>query len=212
MIQAFLSIFLSFWALDSDPIPFLIPTIELDNRTDLQTIVDQEDGVYLGHPSTVLLEDGKTILIVYPKGHGKGEIIYKRSEDGGKIWSDRLQVPHNWASSKEVPTIHRVVDGNGKEIFTHAVNEGDIWRMAQTKDAPIKDWVRLAVSRARATGSPAVFWLDANRAHDASLMSLVDKYLPEHDTSGLDIHETFLIIILLQIHLHFLNKKCTIIF
>ena len=82
----------------------------------------------------------------------------------------------------------RVVDGNGKEIFTHAVNEGDIWRMAQTKDAPIKDWVRLAVSRARATGSPAVFWLDANRAHDASLMSLVDKYLPEHDTSGLDIH------------------------
>jgi isocitrate dehydrogenase len=82
----------------------------------------------------------------------------------------------------------RVVDGNGKEIFTHAVNEGDIWRMAQTKDAPIKDWVRLAVSRARATGSPAVFWLDANRAHDASLMSLVDKYLAEHDTSGLDIH------------------------
>ncbi len=82
----------------------------------------------------------------------------------------------------------RVVDGNGKEVFTHAVNEGDIWRMAQTKDAPIKDWVRLAVSRARATGSPAVFWLDANRAHDASLMSLVDKYLPEHDTSGLDIH------------------------
>ena len=113
MIRAFLSIFLSFWILDSDPIPFLIPTIELDNRTDLQTIVDQEDGVYLGHPSTVLLEDGKTILIVYPKGHGKGEIIYKRSEDGGKTWSDRLQVPHNWASSKEVPTIHRVVDGNG---------------------------------------------------------------------------------------------------
>ena len=113
MIRVFLSIFLSFWILDSDPIPFLIPTIELDNRTDLQTIVDQEDGVYLGHPSTVLLEDGKTILIVYPKGHGKGKIIYKRSEDGGKTWSDRLQVPHNWASSKEVPTINRVVDGDG---------------------------------------------------------------------------------------------------
>ena len=79
MIRDFLSIFLSFWLLDSDPIPFLIPTIELDNRTDLQTIVDQEDGVYLGHPSTVLLEDGKTILIVYPKGHGKGEIVNKRS-------------------------------------------------------------------------------------------------------------------------------------
>ena len=69
----------------SDPIPFTIPTIELNMRTDLQTIVDQEDGIYLGHPSTVLLEDGKTILIVYPKGHGKGEIIYKRSEDGEKL-------------------------------------------------------------------------------------------------------------------------------
>ena len=82
----------------------------------------------------------------------------------------------------------RVVDSSGKQIFSHSVNEGDIWRMAQTKDAPIRDWVRLAVSRARATGSPAVFWLDKNRAHDASLLSLVDQYLPEHDTSGLDIH------------------------
>ena len=82
----------------------------------------------------------------------------------------------------------RVVDSSGKQIFSHSVNEGDIWRMAQTKDAPIRDWVRLAVSRARATGAPAVFWLDKNRAHDASLISLVDQYLPEHDTSGLDIH------------------------
>ena len=97
----------------SDSMPFTIPTIELNKRTDLQTIVDQEDGIYLGHPSTVLLEDGNTILIVYPKGHGKGEIIYKRSEDGGKTWSDRLVVPHNWSSSKEVPTIHRVIDEKG---------------------------------------------------------------------------------------------------
>ncbi len=97
----------------SDSMPFTIPTIELNKRTDLQTIVDQEDGIYLGHPSTVLLEDGNTILIVYPKGHGKGEIIYKRSEDGGKTWSDRLLVPHNWSSSKEVPTIYRVIDEKG---------------------------------------------------------------------------------------------------
>jgi len=97
----------------SDSMPFTIPTIELNKRTDLQTIVDQEDGIYLGHPSTVLLEDGNTILIVYPKGHGKGKIIYKRSEDGGKTWSDRLLVPHNWSSSKEVPTIHRVIDEKG---------------------------------------------------------------------------------------------------
>jgi len=93
--------------------PFNIPTIELNKRTDLQTIVDQEDDIYLGHPSTVLLEDGKTILVVYPKGHGKGEIIYKRSDDGGKTWSDRLMVPHSWYSSKEVPTIHQVVDEKG---------------------------------------------------------------------------------------------------
>ena len=61
-------------------------------------IVDKEEGVYLGHPSTVLLEDGKTILIVYPKGHGKGEIVYKRSWDGGKTWSHRLPVQDNWSS------------------------------------------------------------------------------------------------------------------
>ena len=108
-------IFIVFFSLlmGSNSRPFTIPIIELDKRTDLQTIVDQEDGIYLGHPSTVLLEDGNTILIVYPKGHGKGEIIYKRSEDGGITWSDRLTVPPNWSSSKEVPTIHRVIDENG---------------------------------------------------------------------------------------------------
>ncbi len=113
MIRSF-HLFLLFSLLSgSDPIPFLIPTIELDDRTDLQTIVDQENGIYLGHPTTVLLENGNTILAVYPKGHGKGEIILKRSEDGGKTWSDRLPVPHNWTTSKEVPTIHRMVDSLG---------------------------------------------------------------------------------------------------
>ena len=108
-------IFIIFFSLlfGSDPIPFDIPIIELNDRMEIQTIVDQEDGVYLGHPTTVLLEDGKTILTVYPKGHGKGEIIYKRSDDGGQTWSRRLQVPHNWTTSKEVPTIHRVVDSLG---------------------------------------------------------------------------------------------------
>ena len=113
MIRSF-HLFLLFSLLSgSDPIPFSIPTIELDDRTDLQTIVDQENGIYLGHPTTVLLENGNTILAVYPKGHGKGEIILKRSEDGGKTWSDRLPVPHNWTTSKEVPTIHRMVDSLG---------------------------------------------------------------------------------------------------
>merc|ERR1712045_610023 len=69
----------------------------------------------------------------------------------------------------------------------HSVEAGDIWRMCQTKDAPIKDWVKLAVSRASATGAKAVFWLDADRAHDANLISLVNTYLKDHDTAGLYI-------------------------
>ncbi len=81
----------------------------------------------------------------------------------------------------------RVVTASGQTLMQHKVEEGDIWRMCQTKDAPIRDWVRLAVSRARATGSPAVFWLDSGRAHDASLIEKVNKYLPDHDTEGLDI-------------------------
>jgi isocitrate dehydrogenase len=82
----------------------------------------------------------------------------------------------------------RVTDeATGEQIFSHAVAQGDIWRMCQTKDAPIKDWVRLAVSRARATGDPAIFWLDHNRAHDRNLISKVNTYLALHDTKGLDI-------------------------
>ena len=81
----------------------------------------------------------------------------------------------------------RVVDSSGTTLIQHAVETGDIWRMCQTKDAPIRDWVRLAVSRARATGSPAIFWLDSKRAHDASLIEKVNRYLPDHDTYGLEI-------------------------
>ena len=81
----------------------------------------------------------------------------------------------------------RVVDANGKALLEHAVGEGDIFRMCQTKDEAIRDWVKLGVTRARATGSPAIFWLDADRGHDAELLKKVHAYLPEHDTSGLDI-------------------------
>jgi isocitrate dehydrogenase len=81
----------------------------------------------------------------------------------------------------------RVVTASGKALLEHQVEEGDIWRMCQAKDAPIQDWVKLAVNRARATGSPAIFWLDKNRAHDAELIKLVNRYLPKHDTTGLDI-------------------------
>ena len=82
----------------------------------------------------------------------------------------------------------RVVDTAGAVIFEHAVETGDIWRMCQVKDAPIQDWVKLAVTRARATGAPAVFWLDKNRAHDAQLIEKVNAYLPSHDTDGLEFH------------------------
>ncbi len=81
----------------------------------------------------------------------------------------------------------RVVAASGKTLLEHKVEDGDIWRMCQAKDAPIQDWVKLAVNRARATGSPALFWLDKNRAHDAELIKLVNRYLPKHDTAGLDI-------------------------
>lgn len=81
----------------------------------------------------------------------------------------------------------RVTDDQGKVIFEHEVEKGDIWRMCQTKDVPIRDWVKLAVNRARATGDPAVFWLDEKRAHDRNIMQKVVDYLKEHDTKGLDI-------------------------
>ena len=80
----------------------------------------------------------------------------------------------------------RVVRPDGDVLISHEVETGDIWRMCQTKDAPIRDWVKLAVSRARDSGSPAVFWLDANRAHDANLIRKVETYLADHDTEGLD--------------------------
>ena len=85
------------------------------------------------------------------------------------------------------PGTVRVVDEQGKTLIEHAVEEGDIWRACQVKDAPIRDWVKLAVTRARITGAPAVFWLDKNRAHDHQLIEKVTRYLKDHDTSGLDI-------------------------
>jgi isocitrate dehydrogenase len=81
----------------------------------------------------------------------------------------------------------RVLDSSGKVLLQHEVEEGDIWRACQTKDAPIRDWVKLAVNRARATHTPAIFWLDKNRAHDAELIKKVETYLKEHDTAGVDL-------------------------
>ncbi len=82
----------------------------------------------------------------------------------------------------------RVIDSSGETVLEQTVETGDIFRMCQAKDEPIRDWVKLAVTRARATGYPAVFWLDENRAHDAEIIKKVDRYLPDHDISGLEIH------------------------
>ena len=89
----------------------------------------------------------------------------------------------------EIPAdgVVRVTDSDGKTLLEHGVEAGDIWRACQTKDAAVRDWVKLAVRRARATGVPTLFWLDAKRAHDAQLISKVEKYLQDHDTAGLDI-------------------------
>jgi isocitrate dehydrogenase len=89
----------------------------------------------------------------------------------------------------ELPTagIVRVIDEHRNILLEHQVEKGDIWRMCQTKDAPIQDWVKLAVNRARLTGTPAVFWLDPKRAHDAQIIAKVEYYLPQHDVQGLDI-------------------------
>jgi len=81
----------------------------------------------------------------------------------------------------------KVSDSAGDVLMEHKVEQGDIWRMCQTKDLPIQDWVKLAVNRARATGQPAIFWLDKNRAHDAKLIVKAETYLKDHDTDGLEI-------------------------
>ena len=94
---------------------------------------------------------------------------------------------HNKTFEIAAAGIVRVTDADGKTLIEHNVESGDIWRACQTKDAAIRDWVKLAVRRARATGCPAIFWLDAKRAHDAQLIAKVEKYLADHDTTGLDI-------------------------
>lgn len=127
-------------------------TIDLDDQSHRQVVVDREEGQYLGHPTTCLLEDGKTILCVYPKGHGRGGIVYKRSDDGGRTWSERLPTPASWATSKEVPTLHRVIgpDGTKRIIMWSglyparlAVTEDDGAHWSELK--PVGDWGGIVV-------------------------------------------------------------------
>jgi len=94
---------------------------------------------------------------------------------------------HDRTFELDVSGTVRVLDPDGKALMEHRVEQGDIWRMCQTRDLPIRDWVKLAVNRARATGQPAIFWLDENRAYDRNVTDKVRRYLRDHDTNGLDI-------------------------
>ena len=134
------------------PAAYTIPTLDLAHQQQRQVVIDREQGQYLGHPTTVLLEDNKTILCVYPKGHAHGAIVYKRSQDGGLSWSDRLATPKSWTTSKEVPTIHRVVDAQGKKrliIWSGlyparlAVSQDDGASWSELK--PVGDWGGIVV-------------------------------------------------------------------
>lgn len=102
-------------SLPPQPRSYSIGVVDLSGETQRQIVVDREAGQYLGHPTTVLLEDNRTILAVYPKGHGRGVIVLKRSDNGGLTWSGRLPTPENWATSQETPTIHRVIDREGRK-------------------------------------------------------------------------------------------------
>ncbi|MCP4786446.1 MAG: exo-alpha-sialidase [Fuerstiella sp.] len=126
--------------------------LDLNDHEHRQVVVDREAGQYLGHPTTCLLDDGKTVLCVYPRGHGRGAIVYKRSNDGGLTWSDRLPTPVSWATSQEVPTLHRVIgpDGTKRIIMWSglyparlAVTEDDGLNWSELK--PVGDWGGIVV-------------------------------------------------------------------
>ena len=116
------------------PRGYSIPTVDISGEVHRQVVVDREPGQYLGHPSTLLLPDNKTILITYPKGHGRGAIVYKKSFDGGLTWSERLETPANWATSMEVPTLFRLHDPEGfPRILMFSGKAGGI-RVAYSED------------------------------------------------------------------------------
>lgn len=123
------------------------------------------------------------------KEHGAFDVSTMGSVSNVGLMAQKAEEYGSHDKTFEIPAAGtvQVVDDAGKVLMKHTVEAGDIWRMCQSKDAPIRDWVKLAVSRARATGAPAVFWLNPQRAHDARLIEKVNATLPEHDTSGLDI-------------------------
>ena len=127
--------------------------------------------------------------IDFCKTHGALDPITMGSVPNVGLMAQKAEEYGSHDKTFEIPTAGtvRVFDENRAILLEHKVEQGDIWRMCQTKDAPIQDWVKLAVNRARLSNTPAVFWLDPNRAHDAQIIAKVNQYLPEHDVTGLDI-------------------------
>jgi len=122
--------------------------------------------------------------------HGKYDVATMGNVSNVGLMAQKAEEYGSHDKTFEIPqdgTVRVVNNSTGEAIFEHKVSQGDIWRMCQTKDAPVEDWVKLALTRGRATGSPVVFWLSENRAHDRTLISRVNLYLQDHDTKGLDI-------------------------
>ena len=128
-------------------------------------------------------------VIEFCKQHGAFDVTTMGNVSNVGLMAQKAEEYGSHDKTFEIPAAGsvRVIDAAGNTLLQHKVEQGDIWRMCQTRDLPIQDWVKLAVNRARQTGQPAVFWLDKNRAHDANLINKVETYLKEHDTSGLDI-------------------------
>jgi isocitrate dehydrogenase len=130
------------------------------------------------------------VVIDFCKQHGAFDVTTMGSVSNVGLMAQKAEEYGSHDKTFEIPDagVVRVTDRAGNTLLEHSVEQGDIWRMCQTKDLPIRDWVKLAVKRARLTGQPAVFWLDSKRAHDAQLIAKVENYLKDHDTDGLEIH------------------------
>ena len=128
-------------------------------------------------------------VIDFCKQHGAFDVTTMGNVSNVGLMAQKAEEYGSHDKTFEIPAngTVRVSDATGNTLLEHKVEQGDIWRMCQTKDLPIQDWVKLAVNRARLTGQPAVFWLDKNRAHDANLINKVETCLKDHDTSGLEI-------------------------
>ncbi len=128
-------------------------------------------------------------VVEFCQQHGAFDVTTMGNVSNVGLMAQKAEEYGSHDKTFEIPASGKVCvkDKNGKVLMQHEVEQGDIWRMCQTKDLPIRDWVKLAVNRARATGNPAIFWLDKNRAHDANLISKVETCLKDHDTDGLEI-------------------------